>query len=110
MADTTTPNAAEPTSAQAPADAQEAPASNAAPRAPRTVTLPVLPLAIVGAIIVALIFFGGGIAVGFAIGDHPARVGIIQPFNQGRNGGQNGFGQNNGTRPNNAPTTAPKNG
>jgi hypothetical protein len=87
------------------------------------VTLPVLPLAIVGAIIVALVFFGGGIAVGFAIGDHPARVGVIQPFNQGRNGGQNGFGQNggqngfgqnggqnNGTRPNNAPTTAPKNG
>ncbi|HEY4153161.1 MAG TPA: hypothetical protein VGM38_07540 [Pseudolysinimonas sp.] len=89
------------------------------PRAARTVTLPVLPLAIVGAIIVALVFFGGGMAVGFVIGDHPARVGVIQPFNQGRNGGQNGFGQNgfgqnggqnNGQRPNNAPTTAPNNG
>jgi hypothetical protein len=59
--------------------------------------VPVLPLAIVGAVVVALIFFGGGIAVGFAIGDHPARVGVIQPFGPGRNGlqgGQNGDGQN----------------
>lgn len=89
-------------------------ATEATPRTSRTVTLPVLPLVIVGAVIVALIFFGGGIALGYVIGDHPARAGNFQPFNQGRigpQGGQNGQnGQNFGHRPNNRPTTAPKNG
>jgi uncharacterized membrane protein YgcG len=79
--------------------AAAAPAPAAAPAARRTVTLPVLPLTIVGGVLVALIFFGGGVAVGFTIGDHPARVGVIQPFNNGRTGpfgGHNGFGQNDG--------------
>ncbi len=131
MADTTAPIAQEPSNAAAPATV---PASETAPDATparRTVTLPVLPLAIIGAVVIALIFFGGGIAVGFAIGDHPTRVGVIQPF-PGRNGvqgGQNGYGRNgsqgngngfgknggqggqgNGTRPNTGPTTAPNNG
>ena len=102
----------------------EAEAAATVPVARRTVTLPVLPLAIVAAVIVALIFFGGGVALGFAIGDHPTRVGIIQPFNGGQNGqnggqngfgqnrqgGQNGFGQNGGQRPNEGPTGAPQNG
>jgi len=84
-----------------PADA-EAPVAASAPSAGtarRTVTLPVLPLAIVGAALGALILFGGGVAVGFAVGHHPERAGIIQPFTNGRTGpfgGQNGFGQNGG--------------
>jgi hypothetical protein len=125
MAEKTAPIAQDPSDAVAPAATSPDPT----PSTRRTVTMPVLPLAIIGAVVVALIFFGGGIAVGFAIGDHPARAGVIQPFGPGRNGtqsGQNGFGQNgsgngfgqnrgqndqgNGTRPNDRPTTAPKNG
>ncbi len=91
MAEKTTQTATEPSAAP--------PAATSTPEVPvprRTVTLPALPLAIVGAILVALIFFGGGIAVGVAIGDHHGRVGIIQPFTgrTGPFGGQNGFGQN----------------
>jgi len=120
MADNkTTPSAAtvsvtEPTAHPAPA-----PADVASPRTPRTVTLPVLPLAIVSAVIVALLFFGGGVAVGFAIGDHPVRSGTFQPFQPGRLSPQGGlggpnsgpdFGQHNGKRPNLRPTPAPTNG
>jgi hypothetical protein len=117
MADKITKDAA-PASAPT-ADMTQAPSPSAPPRAPRTVTLPVLPLAIVGAVIVAVIFFGGGIAVGYAIGDHPVRTGIFQPFEPGRlgtqggqNGGQNGQndGQRPDLRPHNRPTTAPNNG
>jgi hypothetical protein len=98
MAEKTTPIVHDPSDAVASAATSPDPA----PSTRRTVTMPVLPLAIIGAVVVALIFFGGGIAVGFAIGDHPARVGVIQPFGPGRNGtqggqnglGQNGFGQN----------------
>ncbi|MES1212310.1 MAG: hypothetical protein ABUT11_02055 [Leifsonia sp.] len=111
MADKTTPDAAPAPTEQVP----EASSPVASPRTPRTVTLPVLPLAIVSAILVAVIFFAGGVAVGFVIADHPARTGIIQPFSPGRfapQGGQNG--QNNGQRPDlrphNRPTTAPNNG
>jgi hypothetical protein len=135
MADKTAPIVHDPSDAVAPTATSPETAADTAHRARRTVTMPVLPLAIVGGVIVALIFFGGGIAVGFAIGDHPSRAGVIQPFD-GRNGvqgnrngdgpnGQNGFGYNggrnggqpggqnggpNGTRPNDRPTTAPKNG
>jgi hypothetical protein len=138
MADKTAPIVHDPSAAEAPVATFPETALDTTPRARRTVTMPVLPLAIVGGVIVALIFFGGGIAVGVAIGDHPSRAGIIQPFD-GRNGfpggqngngpngggpnGQNGFGQNGdgrnggqpggqngGTRPNDRPTTAPKNG
>jgi hypothetical protein len=122
MADETTPTTPimpeQPSAAEPPA----APPA-AAPAARRTVTLSVLPLAIVGAVIVALLFFSGGIAVGLAVGDHPARTGIFQPFTNGRNGtngengaqgGQYGFGQHNGQdnrqRPNDRATTPPKNG
>lgn len=105
--------------------AQTAQAETAAPAtapARRTVTLPVLPLAIIAAVVVALLFFAAGTALGFAIANHPTRVGIIQPFggqNNGLNGqnrrnggtnGQNGFGQNGGQRPGQLPTGAPKNG
>ena len=96
MADKTAPIAQDPSRAEAPAtDAAPETPGNHVPGTRRTVTVPVLPLAIIGAVVVALIFFGGGIAVGFAIGDHPSRVGVIQPFNGGQ-GGQNGYGQNNG--------------
>ena len=105
-----------------PAPETAAPAATAPPR--RTVTLPVLPLAIVAAVVVALLFFAGGTALGFAIANHPTRVGIIQPFGGQDNGqtlngqnrrnggtnGQNGFGQNGGQRPGQLPTGAPKNG
>ena len=123
MAEKTAPIAHDPSDAVAPAATSPEPTAGTAPRARRTVTMPVLPLAIIGAVVVALIFFGGGIAVGFAIGDHPSRAGVIQPFNgrdggqRGQNFGQNGFGpnsgqngQNGGMRPNDRPTTAPKNG
>ena len=81
------------------------------PTARRTVTMPVLPFAIVGGVLVAAVFFGGGVAVGVAIGDHHPRVAMIQPFpnrsepfggqngfgpNERRNGGQPGFGPNGG--------------
>ena len=103
--------------------AETAPPQTAA-AARRTVTLPVLPLAIVAAVVVALLFFAGGTALGFAIANHPTRVGIIQPFgglNNGQNlngpnrrnggtNGQNGFGQNGGQRPGQLPTGAPNNG
>jgi hypothetical protein len=108
--------------------AQTEPAEPAAPPAAaparRTVTLPVLPLVIVAAVVVALLFFAGGTALGFAIGNHPTRVGIIQPFgglNSGQNqngqnrrnggtNGQNGFGQNGGQRPGQLTSGAPNNG
>ena len=95
MADktTTTPD---PSDAAAPAAVPAA----TPPTARRTVTMPVLPFAIIGGVLVALVFFGGGVATGFAIGDHhPTRVGMIQPFQNGRSGpfgGQPGFGQNGG--------------
>jgi hypothetical protein len=102
MAEKPTPTASDPSDAAAPATAPAAaatPSPEATTPRRRTVTMPVLPFAIVGGVIVALIFFGGGVAVGFAIGGHPARAGVIQPFNDGRPGpfgGQNGFGQNGG--------------
>jgi len=70
-----------------------------APAGRRTVSMPVLPLAIVGGLIAAAIFFGGGVAVGFAISHHQTRVGFMQPFDDrhsGPFGGPNGFGQNGG--------------
>ena len=114
----------------APVASDQPTAETTAPAAParRTVTLPVLPLAIVAAVVVALLFFAAGTALGFALADHPTRVGIIQPFggqNNGqnlngqnrRNGGTNGQnpfggngGQNGGQRPGGGATGAPKNG
>jgi hypothetical protein len=105
MAESTTQTTPDPSDASAPATSQPA-----APVARRTVTLPVLPFAIVGSVLVALLFFGGGIAVGFAIGGHHPRMSTIQPFTgrtgpfggfghngDGENGGgQNGFGPNGG--------------
>lgn len=89
-----------------PIDAAEAPAADTVPHAVapaptptpvvrRTVTLPVLPLAIVGGIIVAVLFFGGGVAIGWGIGLHDARDGRggnIQQFRQGQNGTGDGTG------------------
>ncbi|MEO6534253.1 MAG: hypothetical protein ABIO06_11870 [Pseudolysinimonas sp.] len=94
MAEKTTQTTPVPSEAEAPA-AMTAPA----PAGRRTVSMPVLPFAIVGSLIVAAIFFGGGVAVGFAISHHPTRVGMIQPFDDHRTGpfgGPNGFGQNGG--------------
>ena len=123
MADKTTPSTATAPVTEPTAHPVPTPDDVASPRTPRTVTLPVLPLAIVSAVIVALLFFGGGVAVGFAIGDHPVRTGTFQPFQPGRlgplggQGGQNNgpnngpnFGQDNGQRPNHRPTPAPTNG
>jgi len=104
MADTTT-TTPDPSDAAVPA---AVPAATTAPQPAtrRTVTMPVLPFAIIGGVLVALVFFGGGVATGFAIGDHhPTRVGMIQPFQDGRSGpfgGQPGFGQN-GSQPGGQP-------
>jgi len=100
----------------APTPSAEAPQPSDTTRVPRTVTLPVLPLAIVAAVILAVIFFGGGVAVGYAIGDHPARVGIFQPVFPGRNGhngglnGLGGKGGNGGLNGGQHATPAPNNG
>jgi hypothetical protein len=94
------------------------PAPTAAPVPPtrRTVTIPVLPLAIVGAIVVAVLFFGGGVAIGLGIGTHERGPGIIQQFRQGETGGNGGGdiyrfgpGQQNRT-PNGGQTASPQNG
>ena len=97
MAEKPTPPASAPSTVDAPAAPVAAPAP-ATPAGRRTVTMPVVPLAIVGSVLVALILFGGGVAVGLAVGDHHARVGVIHPFNgrTGPFGGQNGFGPNGG--------------
>ncbi len=76
------------------------PSLASAPRVPRTVTLPVLPLAIVGGVIAAVLFFGGGMAVGVGIGSHDRGPGSAQRFQQGEMGRQGGMGSN-GHRMNN---------
>ena len=120
-ADATTP-VPTPTPTPAPVPA---PAPAPAPSARRTVTLPVLPLVIVGGVIVALLFFGGGVALGLGIGTHDARPGLGQHIHPGQGGmrgnGTNGYGMNNGygfgsgqrmapQAPFGAPTGAPNNG
>lgn len=112
MAEKTTPITADQSTAADQSNAV-APPSVHEPASRRTVTLPVLPLAIVAAVVGALVFFGGGVAVGFAVGDHPMRTGINRPFlNDGTRpfGGQNRFGPNNGQAPNPRQTPAPNNG
>jgi len=113
MAEKTAQPTPDPSDATAPVAAPaDAPVAAAAPQpARRTVTVPVLPFAIIGGVLIALIFFGGGVATGYAIGDHhPVRIGVIQPFQDGRNGpfgGRNGFGPKGGpqdTRPAPSPT------
>jgi len=99
MAEKTTQTTPDPSDAQAPASPPTAAPEARAAR--RTVTVPVLPFAIVGSVLIAVLFFGGGVAVGVAIGDHHAsRAGVIQPFTgrTGPFGGQNGFGQKDGPR------------
>jgi hypothetical protein len=98
-----------------------APAS-AAPVVRRSVTLPLLPLVIVGGAIVALLFFGGGVAIGYGVASHDGRSDNAQQFRGGSSGygfapGKNGFapgqnqgGQNDPTRPGDRSTTAPRNG
>lgn len=86
----------------------------------RSVTLPLLPLAIVGGVIVALLFFGGGVAIGYGVASHDSRSDNAQQY---RGGSGFGFGDRNGTgvapgqnqggqnqRPGDRPTTAPRNG
>lgn len=63
--------------------AAPSPAPVRTPITRRTVTLPLLPLAIVAAVIVALLFFGGGIAAGLAIGGHGDRMSRLEPFRYG---------------------------
>lgn len=103
----------------------------AVPTARRTVTVPALPLAIVSGIVIAALFFGGGVAIGVAIGPHNGRPGNVQQFGQRENGARgggmghsgatngNGFGQNQQNQqspqiqpdgPTDRSTVAPKNG
>jgi len=113
MAEKTTQTTPDPSDANAPASPQPQP--NEARAVRRTVTLPVLPFAIVGSLLVAAVFFGGGLAVGVAIGDHHPRVGMIQPFTNRSDsfGGQPGFGQNHrrdGGQPGFGPNGGPNSG
>ena len=119
-----------PTPAATPA-AEPAPVATAraaVPTARRTVTVPALPLAIVSGIVIAALFFGGGVAIGVAIGPHNGRPGNVQQFGQRENGARgggmrhsgatngNGFGQNQQSPqiqpdgPTDRSTVAPKNG
>lgn len=94
-----------------PAPAAPAGIASAVPLTRRSVTLPVLPLAIVGAVIVALIFFGGGIAIGLVVGTHDGRSNVQQYGGFGdRNGTQGGSGNGFGGTPGQRPTGAPQNG
>jgi len=116
------PDSVPPAVATTPATAPAPPA--AAPIARRSVTLPLLPVAIVGGVIVALLFFGGGVAIGYGVASHDGRSDNVQQYRGGGPGYQfgngNGFdprqnqgGQNpqspNG-RPGDRSTTAPNNG
>ena len=92
----------------APIEPDQPIAETSAPAPRRTVTVPVLPLAIVGAIVIALLFFAGGTALGYALAAHPTRVGVIQPFG-GQNNRHNGFGQHSGQfGPQNGPQNGPQ--
>jgi hypothetical protein len=94
------------------------PTAAAAPIARRSVTVPLLPLAIIGGVIVALLFFGGGVALGYGVASHDGRPGNMQQYGGGQDGANgngfgNGFGQNQGgqnNRPGDRSTTAPNNG
>jgi hypothetical protein len=83
-------------------------------------------VAIVGGVIVALLFFGGGVALGYGVASHDGRSDNAQLYRGGNpgyefgngNGFQNQGGQNQ-TRPNQGgqnqrpgdrPTTGPNNG
>lgn len=111
--------------ASAPA-ATAVPTPSVAPAPRRSVTLPLLPVAIVGGVIVALLFFGGGVALGYGVASHDGRSDNAQLYRGGNpgyefgngNGFQNQGGQNQ-TRPNQGgqnqrpgdrPTTGPNNG
>jgi hypothetical protein len=96
----------------------------AVPVARRSVTLPLLPLGIVGGVIVALLFFGGGVAIGYDVASHDGRSHNAQQYRGGTPGYQFGNGdgfaprQNQGGqnrlspngRPGDRATTAPNNG
>jgi hypothetical protein len=68
-----------------------------APATRRSVTLPLLPLGIVGGVIVALLFFGGGVAIGYGVASHDGRSDNAQQFRGGTNGYE--FGNGNGFAP-----------
>jgi hypothetical protein len=114
------PPEATPTTPVAPVAVTPAPVAPApTPMVRRSVTVPLLPLAIVGGIIVALLFFGGGVAIGYGVASHDGRPGNMQQYRGGDRG--DGFGQRNGfapgqgqpnqnSRPGDRPTAAPNNG
>ena len=115
-----------PPAATAPEPTTPAPTAPAVPAARRTVTLPLLPLGIVGGVIVALLFFGGGVALGYGVALHDSRPDNAQQYRGGNgeypfgpgNGfgprqnqnGQNGPNQGGQNRPGDRPTTATQNG
>lgn len=119
MPDTTSPEPTE-TVEQPAAAATATPPAAPTPLARRTVTLPVLPLAIVAGVLVAVLFFAGGVAIGLGIGSHDSRIGNGQFFRPGQTGGieqpggmggGNGYGNGFGTHhPGDQSTGAPRNG
>ncbi len=72
----------------------------AVPVTRRSVTLPLLPLGIVGGVIVALLFFGAGVAIGYGVASHDGRSDNAQQYRGGTPGYQFGNGDGFAPRPN----------
>lgn len=65
----------------------------------RSITLPLLPVAIVGGVVAALLFLGGGVAIGYSVASHDGRAGYMQPVRGGHHDGRFGAGPGTGFGP-----------
>ncbi|MDP9028008.1 MAG: hypothetical protein M3N46_10745 [Actinomycetota bacterium] len=90
----------EPVTAAPPAPSTPvSPTAASVPR--RSVTVPLLPVAIVGGVIAALLFLGGGVAIGYGVASHDSRFDNAQQYRGGNSGYRfgNGTGNGNGFAP-----------